>query len=316
MRYAVHWILLCLLGLVSTAVPAQTAGSSPQESATVASPTVGSPASGFPTLTGRIVDQAQILDEATEASLSAKLEEHEAATSNQLVVVTIPDLQGFAIADYANRLGRHWGVGTAEKNNGVILLIAPEERKLRIEVGYGLEGALPDATASLIIQREIYPRFRESDYAGGVSQGVDSILDAIAGEYTPSPAPAKAGDKFNDKVGGFMPLFFIAVFFIPELLRRRGLRRIGNAAFPAGFIGLMATVISGNFLVGLILTLLVFAIVFVIYSNKPRTPHSQGELSKTGHRSDWVGRPGGGFGGGGFSGGGGSFGGGGASGSW
>ena len=313
MTYTVRWILLCLLSLASTVALAQNTNATPQGSSTT-----GSAASVFPALTSRIVDQAQILDEATEASLSAKLEAHEAATSNQLVVVTIPDLQGFAIADYATRLGRHWGIGTADKNNGVILLVAPEERKLRIEVGYGLEGALPDVTASLIIQREIYPHFRKSDYADGVTQGVDSILEAIAGEYTPSPEPSKVGDKFNDKIGGFMPLFFLAVFFIPELLRRRGMRRVGNAAFPAGFVGLMATVISGNFLVGLILTVLVFILVFMISSFKPPDENSGNKLNRSDRRSDWDrGRRGGGFGGGGgFSGGGGSFGGGGASGSW
>ena len=313
MTYTVRWVLLCLLSFVGSVVLAQNSDNTLQ-----GNPTSGSPESVFPALTGRVVDQAQILDEATEASLREKLEAHEVATSNQLVVVTIPDLQGFAIADYANRLGRHWGIGTADKNNGVILLIAPEERKLRIEVGYGLEGALPDVTASLIIQREIYPHFRKSDYAGGVTQGVDSILEAIAGEYTPSPEPTKAGDKFNENVGGFMPLFFLAVFFIPELLRRRGMRRVGNAAFPAGFVGLMATVISGNFLVGLILTVLVFGLVFVISSSKPPDQSSGNNPNRSDHRNDWDrGRRGGGFGGrGGFSGGGGSFGGGGASGSW
>ena len=313
MTYTVRWVLLCLLSLVGSVVLAQNSDNTFQ-----GNPTTRSPESVFPALTGRVVDQAQILDEATEASLSAKLEAHEVATSNQLVVVTIPDLQGFAIADYANRLGRHWGIGTADKNNGVILLIAPEERKLRIEVGYGLEGALPDVTASLIIQREIYPHFRNSDYAGGVTQGVDNILEAIAGEYTPSPEPTKAGDKFNEKVGGFMPLFFLAVFFIPELLRRRGMRRVGNAAFPAGFVGLMATVISGNFLVGLILTVLVFGLVFMISSFKPPDQSSGNNHNRPDRRNDWDrGRRGGGFGGrGGFGGGGGSFGGGGASGSW
>ena len=313
MTYTVRWVLLCLLSFVGSVVLAQNSDNTLQ-----GNPTSGSPESVFPALTGRVVDQAQILDEATEASLREKLEAHEVATSNQLVVVTIPDLQGFAIADYANRLGRHWGIGTADKNNGVILLIAPEERKLRIEVGYGLEGALPDVTASLIIQREIYPHFRNSDYAGGVTQGVDNILEAIAGEYTPSPEPTKAGDKFNENVGGFMPLFFLAVFFIPELLRRRGMRRVGNAAFPAGFVGLMATVISGNFLVGLILTVLVFGLVFMISSFKPPDQSSGNNHNRPDRRNDWDrGRRGGGFGGrGGFGGGGGSFGGGGASGSW
>lgn len=310
MTLAARWLLPCLLWLASSVVLAQNAGDSPQ-----GNQPAGSPPSGFPTLTGRVVDQAGILDEATEASLTATLSEHESATSNQLVVVTIPDLEGFSIADYANRLGRHWGIGAADKDNGVILLIAPKARKMRIEVGYGLEGALPDATASLIIQREMYPHFRESDYAAGVTQGVDSILEAIAGEYTPSPEASKSGNRISDQVGGFMPLFFIAIIGIPELLRRRGLRRLGNASFPAGFVGLMATIVTGNIWIGLLLTVGVFVMAYINSSDTPNGGNPGGGIGT--RRSDrTIGGMGGGFGGGGFSGGGGSFGGGGASGSW
>jgi len=274
----------------------------------------------FPPLTGQVVDQAQILDAQTEASLSATLATHETSTSNQVVVVTIADLQGFAIADYANRLGRHWGIGTADKNNGVILLVAPEDRKLRIEVGYGLEGALPDATASLIIQREIYPSFKQSNYAEGITSGIHSILQAIEGKYTPSASSKNSADDISKKIGSFVPLIFIAIVGIPELLRRRGLRRVANGAFVAGFAGLVTTLGSGNIPIGLIIALGVFILVYLISSNKPRggggpSGGTGGPRHSTGGFSGGGGG-GGNFGGGGFSGGGGSFGGGGASGSW
>ncbi|MEO9788928.1 MAG: TPM domain-containing protein, partial [Aurantimonas coralicida] len=127
----------------------------------------------FPPLTGRVVDTADLLDPGTETALTEKLAAFEAQGSDQVVVVTVPDLQGAEIADYANRLGREWGIGQAEENNGVVLLVSRDDREVRIEVGYGLEGTLTDALSSLIIQNDILPAFRGGDYPGGISRGVD-----------------------------------------------------------------------------------------------------------------------------------------------
>lgn len=272
-------------------------------------------AQSFPSLTGRVVDQAQLLDQSQLASLSATLAEHEAQTSNQIVVVTIADLEGYAIADYANRLGRDWQIGTAENNNGVLLVVAPNERKVRIEVGYGLEGALTDALSSIIIQREILPAFRNNNYPGGISSGVDAIIQAIAGEYT---APTGSSDNtgqndINDDLAGFIPLIFIAMVALPQLLRKISKPKVASSVFPAGFAGLFATISSGNIVIGIAIAVLVFLLFFFTSIG------GSGGGGTSGRRGGYIGTGGfggGGFGGGGFGGGGGSFGGGGASGSW
>lgn len=276
-------------------------------------------AQSFPDLTGRVVDQAQLLDPTQEASLSAQLEAHEAQTSNQIVVVTIANLEGYAIADYANQLGRTWQIGTAENNNGVILLIAPASRKVRIEVGYGLEGALTDSLSSIIIQREILPAFRDNDYPTGISQGISAIIQAVEGEYDipTNTTTGKNGDDISDAIGNFIPLIFIAMVAVPELLKRIGFRKAANGAFPAGFAGLFATLISGNVLIGIAIAIAAFLFIYFKGSgNGGGGPSSRtGGYIGTGGLGGGGGM-GGGFGGGGFGGGGGSFGGGGASGSW
>ncbi|MFP1678201.1 TPM domain-containing protein [Alloalcanivorax sp. C16-2] len=144
----------------------------------------------FPELTGRVVDNANLLNPTEEQALADKLATEEQQSSNQVVVVTIPDLQGYPIEEYGYQLGREWGIGQEGKDNGVLLIIAPNERRLRIEVGYGLEGALTDALSATIIQNEIRPAFRRGDFAGGINAGVDAILAAIQGEYQ-APPPAK-----------------------------------------------------------------------------------------------------------------------------
>ncbi len=143
----------------------------------------------FPQLTGRVVDEAEILNTTQEAKLAARLESHEKETTNQVVVATLSSLRGYAIADYGYQLGRHWGIGQKDKNNGVLLIVAPNERKVRIEVGYGLEGDLTDAISKSIIEREILPKFRQNDYPAGIDAGVATILAVLSGEYTPPAKP-------------------------------------------------------------------------------------------------------------------------------
>ena len=276
----------------------------------------------FPPLTGRVVDAADLLDAQAERALDAVLAAHEEASSDQVVVATVPSLEGYAIADYANRLGRAWGIGTAENDNGVVLLVAPNEREVRIEVGYGLEGALTDALSSTIIRREILPAFRSGDYADGIESGVTSILAAIEGEYTAPVSGEGTGggtsgtDRAVDKA---LPLIFIALIALPQLLRRGGARRAANGAFPAGFAGLVGALVSGSVIVGVVVALGLFAL---IYFGGGRGGGSGGEgKRRRRRRMPGVVVGGGGFGGGlggggGFGGGGGSFGGGGASGSW
>jgi uncharacterized protein len=161
----------------------------------------------FPALTGRVVDEANVLDAAAQAALTQKLADLEAKTTDQLVVVTLKSLQGTAIEDFGVQLGRRWQIGQKGKNNGVLLIVAPNERQVRIEVGYGLEGTLTDAVSRLIIENGIVPRFRANDIPGGISRGVDDIISVLTGDAdewkqraarrpdTVSPAPSTQSDS-------------------------------------------------------------------------------------------------------------------------
>lgn len=162
----------------------------------------------FPPLTGRVIDSAGLLSPTVVASLTSTLAVHEQQHSNQVVVATVPNLQGYSIEEYGYQLARAWGIGQKEHNNGVVLLVAKEERKVRIEVGYGLEGALTDALASNIIQTEILPNFRQGDFEAGILSGTDAILQAVQGEY--QPKKTKANDDKN--TAGL--IFFIILVFV------------------------------------------------------------------------------------------------------
>ena len=256
----------------------------------LASPAI---AQDFPALTGQVVDNANIIPDAEEADLVAKLEALETQSRRQLVVVTIPSLQGYEISDYGYRLGREWGLGDAERNDGAILLVAPEERKVRIEVGYGLEPYLTDGLSALIIQQQILPRFRDGDYAGGIDVGTDAIIQQL---QLPEAEALEIAAQANQKretsggfpVGAFIWFAFIFFFFVLPMLGGRGRRRrhggIGSAV--------------GN---------------IILWEALGAAARSAG-----GDRGGFGGGGFGGFGGGGggLSGGGGSFGGGGASGGW
>jgi uncharacterized protein len=194
----------------------------------------------FPPLTGRVVDQAKLLPPATVEELTRLLEQHEKATSNQVVVVTVASLQGYTIEDYGYQLGRQWGIGQKERNNGVLLIVAPNERAVRIEVGYGLEGAITDAVSRDIIDTRILPRFREGDYAQGIVDGTKAILSALAGTYTPME---KKGDPGLLVIIMILVLFVFAAMFIshvtPQSMGRRGPRGwsqgYGAGGFPSDF---------------------------------------------------------------------------------
>lgn len=230
----------------------------------------------FPKLTGRVVDAAGLIDPAREAAIDAKLAGLETATGRQLVVATIPDLGGYEIADYGYQLGRAWGIGDKDRDDGALLIVAPAERKVRVEVGYGLEPVLTDALSHMIIQTRILPAFRAGDMAGGIEAGVDALIEQLqlpAEEAERRAAQAAQSAARSDEGGGGLAIFlvFLFLFFIlPMLLGRKRGRRYGRGP----------VIIWGP-----------------------------------GMGGGWGGG-GGGWGGGGFSGGGGGFGGGGASGGW
>ena len=170
--------------------------------------------SEFPALAGRVVDDAGMLDAATRESLRAKLAALEARSGIQVVVATVTSLNGNSIEDYANRLFRRWQLGQKGKNNGVLLLHAPAERKIRIEVGYGLEGALTDAATKYIITNSITPRFKANDFSGGMTRGVDDILKVLSGdEEFKQRIAAPAHNPLGD-VPPFVFIFMAIVLFI------------------------------------------------------------------------------------------------------
>ncbi len=242
----------------------------------------------FPALSGRVVDEARILMPDTEAEITAKLAALEAETGDQFVVVTLDSLQDYEIEDYGYRLGRHWGIGQAENDSGLLLIVAPNERKVRLEVGYGLEPVLTDALSNQIIQDDILPPFREGGYARGIEAGVDAVIAQL--KLDPAEARARAAEAApSEAEAPVLPGVIIAlifVFFFLALLgglgrggRRRGARRSG------------------------IDPVLIWGATEIL-SNAARSS------SRGSSGSSWGGSSGG------FSGGGGSFGGGGASGGW
>jgi uncharacterized protein len=170
----------------------------------------------FPILSGRVVDEANILDQAARASLTQKLADLEAKTTDQLVVVTLKSLQGTSIEDFGYQLGRHWRVGQKDKNNGVLLIVVPSERKVRIEVGYGLEGTLTDAVTRLIIENAIVPRFRANDYPGGIARGVDDIISVLSGDA--AEWKARAAQRPDRRTLGLDTIFIIVLIAVIFML--------------------------------------------------------------------------------------------------
>ncbi|MCQ3829549.1 TPM domain-containing protein [Microbulbifer elongatus] len=166
----------------------------------------------FPPLSGRVVDNANLLSQSTRYQLTERLQQQEKATSNQIVVVTLPDLQGLTIEEYGYQLGRHWKIGQKDKDNGALLIVAPAERKVRIEVGYGLEGALTDAISSNIIHTKILPEFRNGNFDGGVVAGVDSIIAAIKNEYVAESTDTNDNRRLALLVGVFLLFVMLQIF--------------------------------------------------------------------------------------------------------
>ncbi len=245
-------------------------------------------------LTDRVVDAAGVLSFAQQQELIAKLSAYEKESSDQIVVATVPSLNGMDIETYANRLYRAWGIGQKSENNGILLLVAPTERKVRIEVGYGLEGTVTDALSAIIIQNAIIPEFRNGDYGTGITKGTDDILQVLRGEGAELQARAKRNQKEaadqTDWIEVIFLIFWISIFFGGfgfTLLAPVFGRKIG----PGRYEWLGVTIALGG--------------------------GGGGSSGRGGYGGGFGGGFGGGSsGGGGFSGGGGSSGGGGASGSW
>jgi len=192
-----------------------------------------------PPLTGRIVDLAHVLDQSAIDRITAELASFEQQTKDQLVVVTLPDLQGYTIEDWGLALGRGWALGQKGKDNGVVLLVAPKDRELRIEVGYGLEGDLPDATADRIIRQDIVPYFRNGDMASGIEAGVQAIIKTLGGKVEAPVAPARSESSSLSNLSNAPWIVFVIIFFIIMLLNSRRRRRRGfwGGYYPYGGFG-------------------------------------------------------------------------------
>src|SRR5262245_30888634 len=281
-----------------------------------------------PPLRGRINDYAGLIPADRARALEERLARFESETGHQIALLTVPSLEGDSLEDFGIRVAEAWKIGKKGFDNGAILLIVRDERKLRIEVGYGLEGVLPDAIASRIIREVIVPRFRENDYPGGIEAGVDAILQVTKGEPIPQTARqvAKAGVSRGSSLLAALTMTAILALFIGMTQRRL----IGGACGGAA-AGLVATLISASgigFALGL--ALIVGAVLGTIGSTMSVASSANHWAGNSRYRrGGWGGGifpgsfGGGGFGGGGFggggggfSGGGGGFGGGGASGSW
>jgi uncharacterized protein len=273
-----------------------------------------------PVLKARVTDLAGRLTPEQAAALEAKLGAFEQAKGSQVTVLIVPTTKPEEIEQYAIRVAEAWKLGRKGVDDGAILLVASDDRKLRIEVGYGLEGVLPDATANRIIDEDIVPRFRDGDYYGGITAGTDRMLRVIEGE--PLPEPERRGTaRGAGGLGQLLPLLLIFALVGGSILRRL-FGRVGGALATGGLVGFVTWLIISIVAISVFAGLVAF--VFAIVGGMGGGPGSRGWYSgRHGRGSGFPGGfGGGGFGGGGggfgggFGGGGGGFGGGGASGSW
>ena len=268
-----------------------------------------------PPLTGRVVDLAQVLPATVAASLIHDLEAHESKTSNQVAVLTLPSLEGEPLESFSHRVATTWKLGQKGTENGVLLLIALRERKVRIEVGYGLEGTLTDLRSAHIIRQDIVPRFRSGDLSGGIVAGAHAILDTIEGTYKADELPPGHARSGQEPTAVEYVIIGVVVGTLAGIVLSHGLRRtralLGSllaflvAQFASVWLGLAAAGVTA------------FLLWLMLQANRGGGRRGGGgDGVVMGPGGGFGGSFGGGGGGGGFSGGGGNFGGGGASGDW
>ena len=262
-----------------------------------------------PPLTGRVVDQTGTLSRDQAATLEQTLKDFEERKGSQIAVLIVPTTAPETVEQYALRVVEQWKLGRKKIDDGALLLVAKDDRKLRIEVGYGLEGVLNDATARRIIDEIITPKFRNGDFAGGITDGVDRILRVVDGEPLPAPKPKSDLSAGFDNLGELFPVVIIGALLVGGLVRAVLGRLIGSLVMGGG-VAFIAWAMLGVLPVALIAGLIAFFVTLIgdaIGSGSGGSYSSSGGGFSSGSSSGS---------GGGFSGGGGSFGGGGASGSW
>jgi uncharacterized protein len=254
-----------------------------------------------PLLSGRVVDQTGTLSSGDVAALTQTLQSLEARKGSQVAVLMVPTTAPETIEQYSLRVAEAWKIGRKKIDDGALLVVAKNDRKLRIEVGYGLEGALNDATAKRIIDDVITPRFRNGDFAGGIAAGIERIVGVIEGEPLPAPAP-RTNSGSSSSFDPFNPFVLFAIFVGGAILRTT-LGRLFGSISTGGIVGALAWFVVGSLAASLIAGVIAF--IFTMFGDSMASSGGGGSYSGSSSSS-----------GGGFSGGGGSFGGGGASGSW
>jgi uncharacterized protein len=269
-----------------------------------------------PPLVGRVVDQTATLSSGDVASLQQTLKDFEARKGSQIAVLIVSTTAPETIEQYSLRVAEAWKIGRKKIDDGALVVVAKDDRKLRIEVGYGLEGALTDVTSKRIIDEVITPKFRSGDFAGGISAGVDRIIRVIDGEKLPAPEPRQQpSSDWLSHIDLLNPFTLFAVFVVGGILRATLGRLIGSVA-TGSVVGLLAWLIAGSLVASIIAAFIAFVVTMFAETPASSSGHGGG--------GGWSGGYGGGSYSGGSSssgssdsgGGGGSFGGGGASGSW
>ena len=260
-----------------------------------------------PPLTGAVVDKTGTLRADQIRSLDAELRSFADRRGSQVAVLIVPTTRPEAIEQYSIRVADQWKIGRKRIDDGVILVVAKDDREVRLEVGYGLEGAIPDVIAKRVIDEQIVPRFRQGDYFGGIRAGTSTIMKLIEGEKLPEPAQGPASQP------AFHLQWLIWVLFALVVLGgavRAIFGRFLGSVISGGVVGAVAAIVIGSLIVGIVAGLFAFLIMLA-------TGTGRGNYIGRGPMGPWGGGWGGGLGGGGgFSGGGGGFGGGGASGRW
>jgi len=279
-----------------------------------------------PPLTGRVVDQTATLSSGDIASLTQTLKDFEARKGSQIAVLIVPTTDQEPIEQFSLRVAEAWKIGRKKIDDGALLVIAKNDRHLRIEVGYGLEGALTDVTTKRIIDEDITPKFKSGDFAGGVSAGIDRMIRVIDGEKLPAPEPVHwETPALLDYINPANPFVIFGLIILAAVLRS-ALGRLIGALATGGIVGVFAWFVAGSLAAAILLGVVASVVTFLAQNMGSTGPGSGVGRGRYGRDGGWVvGGGGGSWSGGssssgsdsgGFSGGGGSFGGGGASGSW